>query len=164
VALRLTEPLAEFLESGASITMATADASGHPHAVRVTGAHVEQRSETVIVYLNRALASRTQANLELNPRLAVTFSRIIDHKSIQLKGNVRQVRETRPDERPAIENYIAAFSEQLYLTGLPRAITRRLKYWPSIAIEFGVSDVFVQTPGPRTGGRLEPEHIHDFLR
>ncbi len=37
---------------------------------------------------------------------------------------------------------------------MPRAIARRMIWWPSVAIEIEVADVFVQTPGPGAGARL----------
>jgi hypothetical protein len=30
-----------------------------------------------------------------------------------------------------------------------------MRYWPSIAVEIDLADVFVQTPGPGAGRRLE---------
>ena len=49
----------------------------------------------------------------------------------------------------------AAFAEVLYITGIPRATTLRLNVWPSIALTFGVTDIFTQTPGPNAGERMK---------
>ena len=38
--------------------------------------------------------------------------------------------------------------------GIPRALTRGLLWWPSTAVDFEVSDVYTQTPGPDAGERL----------
>ena len=60
-----------------------------------------------------------------------------------------------PEERAIQERYLAAYVEQLYLVGLPRGMTRKIRYWPSMVIELEIESVFVQTPGVGAGRRLE---------
>ena len=57
-------------------------------------------------------------------------------------------------EREVQELYLAAYVEQLAMAGIPRAMSRRLAFWPSIAIDIDVADVFNQTPGPQAGTRM----------
>ena len=39
--------------------------------------------------------------------------------------------------------------------GIPRTVTRNLPWWPSIAVEADITDIFTQTPGPNAGERLQ---------
>ena len=55
----------------------------------------------------------------------------------------------------AAAGYLAQFRETLYLIGLPRSLTARFNGWPVVAVTFEVRDVFLQTPGPGAGKRLE---------
>ena len=53
------------------------------------------------------------------------------------------------------QRYLAAFVDQLYMVGVPRALGRRMRTAPSVAVTFEVEEVFAQTPGPGAGRRLE---------
>ena len=46
------------------------------------------------------------------------------------------IAQTREAEREIVSRYHAAFSEVLFLTGMPRATTRQLNTWPSYAVTF----------------------------
>jgi hypothetical protein len=107
------------------------------------------------VYVPSDLAARTLANLEDNGAVAVTFSQISNHKTLQVKGKLVALRRTRRNERPLQESWLAAFAEQLHMTGFSRRIGRRLRYWPSLALELQIHELFAQTPGPGAGRRIE---------
>jgi hypothetical protein len=108
------------------------------------------------VYVAEVLAARTVENLRDNGQIAVTFSRPLTHYSIQVKGAYSGIRAAGADDLPLLQRYQAAYTEQLHAVGLPRAVAARLVFWPSLAIDFSAGDLFVQTPGPSAGRRLEP--------
>jgi hypothetical protein len=83
--------------------------------------------------------------------VALSLTRPSDDKSMQIKGKSRGVREATEAERSTQELLRGAMVEQLAVVGLPRAFTRRMPFWPSVAIDIDVTDVFVQTPGPSAG-------------
>ncbi|HLV66265.1 MAG TPA: hypothetical protein VKY73_10660 [Polyangiaceae bacterium] len=151
----LPEALTEFVEGGMSILVGTRDAALRPEASRGVGASVSPDRSRLTVYLNVAVADRTLANIDENGEIAVTFSRVVDHRTFQVKGKVLGVRRSGKKDRGIQEQWLAAFVEQLYLAGLPRSISRRLRFWPSVAVEFEIHDVFAQTPGPGAGRKLE---------
>jgi hypothetical protein len=156
LALPLTEELVEFIESGVSLLVGTRDASLRPECLRGVGAAVSADRKRLTVYLSSATAERTLSNLEQNGEIAVSFSRIIDHRTIQAKGKVVGIRPSGPDDRLIQERYLASFVEQVYLVGLPRTITRRLRISPSVAVDFEIREMFAQTPGPGAGRRIAP--------
>lgn len=153
--MRLTEQHVELIESGASILIGTRDAALCPECLRGLGAAVHPSREAVTVYANAALAERTLANAALGEPIALTFSRIWDHYTIQLKGPVIETRPATEAERALQERYLAAFAEQLNLVGLPRSVTRQVRLWPSVALTASVRELFLQSPGPGAGRRLE---------
>ncbi len=151
----LPEEWVEFVESGVSILVGTRDEALRPEASRAVGAAISPDRRRLQVFAPEATSSRTCENAAATLRVAVTFSRPFDHRSIQLKGPVVAVRPALPEERAIQERYLAAYVEQLYLVGLPRGMTRKIRYWPSMVIELEIESVFVQTPGVGAGRRLE---------
>lgn len=151
---RLSDELVELVESGVSMLVGTCDAAGRPEAVRGLGARVSEDRRRVTVMLNAALAARTRDNLLEHGRLAVAFSRIFDHRTIQLKGHVVSIRDGDPGDHALQERYVVAFAEQVSLAGLPRSVVRNVRLEPCLVVELEVDALFEQTPGPRAGEAL----------
>ena len=150
----LCDEVVELLGSGVVISVATRDAALAPELVPAMGSRPGRDRRTLTVFVPRVLAGATLANLEDNGHLAVTATRPSDHKSLQIKGRARGVRDAADADRPMLEMLRGAMIEQLATFGMPRTITRRLTFWPSVAIDVDVNDVFVQTPGPGAGRPL----------
>jgi hypothetical protein len=144
----------ELMSSGVAIAVATRDADCAPECTVGMGVHIARDRRAITVYVPRALAAPTLLNIALNHEIAINLSRPSDDKSLQVKGTVRAVRDSGPDDRAAQENYRGALVEQYAGVGVPRAITRTIAWWPSVAIEIDVRDVFIQTPGPAAGDRV----------
>ncbi len=152
---RLSKELVELIEGGTSILVGTRDAALRPELVRGVGALVGPDRASLTVFVPAELAARTLANLEHNGAIAVTFSQLSNHRTVQVKGKLRSLRRSRKNERPHLERYVAAFAEQVHFTGCSRRIVRRLRFWPSVALEIAIRDLFAQTPGPGAGRRIE---------
>lgn len=152
---QIPKELLELVEGGASILVGTRDAALRPECLRAVGAELGPDRSTLVVYVPSELAARTIANLESNGAIAVTFSQISNHHTLQVKGKLRTLRRSRKNERGLQERWLAAFTEQLHMTGFSRRIGRRLRYWPSVALELEIDELFTQTPGPGAGRRIE---------
>lgn len=153
--VQLPKELLELVEGGASIQVGTRDAKLRSECLRAVGAAVGADRSTLVVYVPSELAARTLANLEDNGAVAVTFSQISNHKTLQVKGKLVTLRRARRSERALQERWLAAFAEQLHMTGFSRRVARRLRYWPSLALELEIHELFAQTPGPGAGRRIE---------
>lgn len=151
----IPEDLVEFVESGVAILVGTRDAALRPDAIRGFGLAVHPGRTRVTVFLGAGTATRARANAEANGSIAVCLSRPIDNFTLQLKGHAVEVRAAEDAERAVVDRYGASYLEQLFLVGIPRTLARRIRMWPALAITFDVSDIFVQTPGPGAGQRLE---------
>ena len=110
---------------------------------------------SLLLLMNAATAARTVANLGAGSPIAMTFSRPVDHRTVQVKGTCLTVRPAAPHEQAAAERYLALFTEGLYVVGMARAIVRRLRVTPALVAEVLVRELYHQTPGPGAGRRLE---------
>ena len=143
----------ELFESGASIVIGTRDAMRRPEVARAGGAKVDRTANRITVFLAEAVAGRTVANLSANGDIAVSFTAVYSHRSIQAKGKVVSVAPAADSERDVVKHYMSAWAEVLYQTGIPRAVTLQCASWPAVAITFDVRETFNQTPGPKAGDR-----------
>jgi hypothetical protein len=150
----LPADLADFLQSGVSILVGTRDSELRPAATRGMGASIDPECRTLTLYLPEATAERTLANLRDNGRIAMTFSRAIDHRSIQIKGKCTLIRAATAAERAVQGRYLELLIESFTLIGLPRRELERATYWPSFAVEVAVGELYEQTPGPQAGSPL----------
>jgi hypothetical protein len=154
-AVALPEELVDFLESGASMLVGTRDGALRPECLRAAGCIVDPDRSSLRVLMNAATAARTVANLEAGSPIAVTFSRPVDHRTVQVKGTCRRVRPADSNEHEVAERYLALFTEALYVVGMSRAMVRRMRVAPTVVAEIQVLELFHQTPGPGAGRRLE---------
>ena len=147
----LPEDLVEFLESGVSIIIATRDARLRPEVLRGLGAQVAPDRRSVDVFVNAELSQRLLSDIADNARIAVAFSRIHDHRTVQLKGVVLDVSDVSREQSVELERYRVAFAEQVAMAGLPRSVTRRMRIEPAKALRVQFDQGFNQTPGPGAG-------------
>jgi len=150
----LPAELVEFVESGVSILVGTRDARLRPEALRACGAIVAPDRRSITILMNELTSQRTVANLRAGSPLAVTFSRPIDYRTVQIKGPCRDVRAADAREGDAARKYLAQFCEQLYLVSISRAFTARLRVSPTLATVLEIHELFEQTPGPGAGRKL----------
>ncbi|HSP19820.1 MAG TPA: hypothetical protein VLQ79_09905 [Myxococcaceae bacterium] len=143
--------LSEFLTSGLSLGVASRDDRLVPDVVRPAGIRVEPGGEEVSIFLAAAIGGQLLKNLESNRRIAVVASNVQDNRSVQIKGQVVEVRPARDDERPLMDQYRARYSRMLEPLGVPRSFALRTQIWPAVAITFRVEALFLQTPGPSAG-------------
>jgi hypothetical protein len=149
----LCDEVIELMTSGV-ISLGTRDAALQPECVPVMGARPHRDRTALTIFVPRALAAPTLANLEDNGQVAISVTRPSDDISMQIKGRAVVVGEATDADRAAQEQFRGGLVEQLAFVGLPRTITRRMAWWPSVVIKVQVEDVFVQTPGPGAGRRF----------
>lgn len=147
----LPEEHVTFVESGVSVLVGTRDSGMRPFGMRAMGVKVHSDRKTLTVFIPNPTGEKTLANLRDNGRIALTFTRPYDHRSMQLKGAALSLRETSEEERPFLESYVEGWARHLELVGLPRAIGSRLTYWPATAVDVRIEASFHQTPGPSAG-------------
>lgn len=150
----LSEEIAEFVASGVDVVVATRDENLMPESMMAIGAKPHPDLRNFTVYLPEALADATVRNLLRNGGVAITLVRPRDHKALQIKGKFVTLRRSTEADREIQALGRAGLIEQFASIGIPRPVTRRLVWWPSLAIEMCVSQVYLQTPGPGAGEPL----------
>jgi hypothetical protein len=150
----LSEELAELVASGVDVYVATRNAGLEPESMLAMGVKIHADGYGLTVYLPEALSAATVANLRDNAQIAITMARPRDHHAVQIKGRSLQIRRSEAADRELQAVCRAALVEQFAWVGIPRSATRRLVWWPSLAVDVEVGDVFVQTPGPQAGEPL----------
>lgn len=150
----ITEELAEFLESGLSITVATRDAELQPDGAIAWAARVHDDRSRLTVFLHDPAAREMLRNLKTHPQIAIAFDRPTSHRACQVKGLFASSRRARAAERAVVESQVEGFVADLDAIGIPRAMVAGWTTWPCIALEVVVTELFEQTPGPGTGGPL----------
>lgn len=150
----LSRELSEFVQSGVSVQVGTRDSALVPEAVRAAGAEVEPGGARLVVFVPVATAERTVANLADNGRIAICFSRIEDHRTIQIKGRASAVVAASDAQRARVDRYRAEFAQNLAFVGLPQRLGFRIASWPCHAVTVEIETIWVQTPGPGAGEAL----------
>jgi len=150
----LSEDIVELIASGVAVSVGTRDERLQPEAMLGIGVRVHPDFRTFTVYVPEALAAATVKNLQHNGEIAVALARPHDHKSVQIKGRLRELRRATEADRDIQAVGRSALVEQFAGIGIPRPMTRRLVWWPSLAIEIDVRHVYQQTPGPGAGELL----------
>ncbi len=151
---RISAELAEFLQSGLSIVLATRDDELQPDGAVAWAARVHEGGEHLTVYLHEQAAREMLRNLERQPMIALDFDRPTSHRACQVKGNVLASRPARDDERPLVDAQVEGFAVDLEEIGIPREMQTGWQTWPCMAFEMEVTQLFEQTPFPGTGGPL----------
>lgn len=146
--------LKEFLESGISVLVGSRDRLLVPEAIRGFGLRVEADGRELVVFVPDAWGRRTVANLRDNGRIAVAAARPMDHRSVQVKGSVVEIRPGDDDDRAALESYRERLVGHFGAIGFPPRILHRLDAWPCHTVRLAVEALFEQTPGPRAGAPL----------
>lgn len=152
----LTAEVASFLESGLVLFVATRDAALLPSGAPAAGLRVGPDGRHVTVFLPVRPAARVIEDLRANGELAVTASRPIDYRTLQLKGRVVRLGPAPEEDAAFVRAYRASFAAQLGKVGWVPAQANGIVSWPCVAAELAVRELFEQTPGPRAGARLDP--------
>ncbi len=150
----LPPELAAFIQSGISVTVAVRDADLRPDGARAWAVQVHEDGTHLTVFLYAKTAPALLAKLEAHPEIALDIDAPMTHRACQLKGLFTGSRRAKAGERALVERQVEGFLTELETIGIPRALTAGWLYWPCVAFEVRVSEVFEQTPGPGAGEPL----------
>jgi hypothetical protein len=151
----LPPELYALLEGPCVMYLATRNAALEPLSVLAFGLQSAGDDREVTVFLPASLSPMILANLRDNGQMAVTLVRPSDHRALQIKGVWLGERRTTDDDRAFLTRYKDVMLNEMGQVGVPRSVWNRIAWWPSVALRMEVRDVFVQTPGPSAGRRVE---------
>ena len=149
----IEDALKDFIESDVATIVGSAESPERPQiawgwAPRVAGEGV------VEVFLDAERAERTIANLHKNPRIAITMAQPVSYRSVQLKGDFRDVGPPSEADKAYVQQRREGFLSACVLVGDPPEAIRNLWLDDVVRIAFSVDQAFDQTPGPDAGKPL----------
>ncbi len=154
----LSEDIAAFCQSGISIIVAARGSDGDPVASLALGCTIDTAG-SVRILLQRSANEALLDALMTGSRIAATFSRPADHRSIQLKGSDVALPGTRAEDEEALAAQCVGMTRDLVEAGYPQAFAVgycEFAFPDIVVVAFDPKQVFAQTPGPEAGSRLLP--------
>jgi len=154
----ISAAVAEFIQSGLSITVAARGARLVPSIAKAVACRVDADRRGVTVLLFGAGAAAVCRDIEHNQQVAVCFSRPSNHETVQLKGSDARSQPATPQDVAAARRSLDLFAEDLGPMGWGPGYVDTL-FWRNpdelLAIRFTPQGAFAQTPGPAAGTRLK---------
>jgi hypothetical protein len=147
-----------FCQSGISVIAGVRDPERGPVAAVALACRILP-AQTVRILLPRSGNEPMLQALMSGSGLAVTFSRPITHRSIQLKGQTAKVVAADPEDLREVKRQCAILHAELVSVGYPASFCSGYLHHAAddlVAIDFVPQSAFVQTPGPGAGGALLP--------
>jgi hypothetical protein len=151
--------LVRFLEQYANVAFAgIRDRDLVPFGHRVSGWQVGADRRTMTVLFPEESLDRLLELLRHNGELAVTVEEFPSHETYQFKGHYLRHRELREDDTEIVDRVRRRFAKSLrpIYADVPEDILKSFVSPPSLAVEFEVHEIYLQTPGPGAGTRLIP--------
>jgi hypothetical protein len=153
----IPEKIARFLEQRANVAFAgTRNRDLVPFGHRVSGWCIgaDGRSLTAFIPEPAGLVESLQENGEL----ALTVEDFPSHETYQFKGRYVSHRPAHREDLAIVDRIRERFIKNMRAVYpvLPEGIAGAFTSKPALAVEFEVSEIYVQTPGPGAGARIVP--------
>jgi hypothetical protein len=153
----IPEKIARFLEQRANVAFAgTRNRDLVPFGHRVSGWCIgaDGRSLTAFIPEPAGLVESLQENGEL----ALTVEAFPAHETYQFKGRYVSHRPAHREDLAIVDRIRERFIKNMrtVFPVLPEGIAGAFTSKPALAVEFEVSEIYVQTPGPGAGARIVP--------
>jgi hypothetical protein len=148
-----------FLEQYANLGFAgTRSRELVPFGHRVSGWRLDGDGRTLTALVAELFTDHLVESLEDNGEFALTVGEFPSHETYQFKGRYRSHRPLRAEDHEAIDRIRERFVKSMrhLYADAPEPALKAFIPQPSVAVEFEVSEVYLQTPGPGAGVRLVP--------
>lgn len=148
---------AAFIQTGVSISVASANAERLATMARGMGCKLIDGGQRVSIFVQRSQSVELLANIASSRRVACVFSLPSSNRTVQLKGMDAQWGPFDPADLPVIQKHIADFVVQVVPLGTPEAVVHQLLHdRPDdlATVTFTPNASFSQTPGPKAGEAL----------
>src|ERR1700753_2254062 len=117
-------PLAELLETGVAVMVASRDAELRTHVTRGWGGPLDAPPGDLVLALTLQPGCPVLDDLRANGLIAINLARPVNYQSMQLKGVVRSIGDCSPEQRARIDAHVARFVDETESVGSPRIIGR----------------------------------------
>jgi hypothetical protein len=151
--------IVRFLEQHANLAFAgTRDRDLVPYGHKVCGWRVDADQCTMTAFVPEEFTPGLVASLQENGELAVTVEEFPSHETYQFKGRYLRDRAVRHDDVEIVDRIRRRFVRSLrpIYADVSEDVLNAFVSNPSLAVEFEVLEIYLQTPGPGAGTRLVP--------
>ena len=155
----IPEKIAQFLEQRANVAFAgTRNRDLVPFGHRVSGWCIAADGHTMTAFTPEPFTAGLVESLQENGELALTVEDFPAHETYQFKGRYVSHRPAHRDDNAIVDPIRERFIKNMraIFPGLPVGLVGAFTSKPAFAVEFEVSEIFVQTPGPGAGARIVP--------
>ena len=152
----IDQPLGAFLESPVMIVVATRGAEMVPAITRGLGAVRHPEGGVIDVFASASQWPQALGHLAPGDAVAVTFCRPTDYQTYQIKGELQAFSPADTGDADRAGAYLREVTGVLRGLGVePRQIACWLTLDGLVRLTIQPLEVFLQTPGPNAGARLE---------
>ena len=155
----IPEKIARFLEQRANVAFAgTRSRDLLPLGHRVSGWRMGADGRTLTAFLPEPFTAGLVESLQDNGELALTVEDFPAHETYQFKGRYVRHRPVQGEDIAIVDRIRERFMKSMRAV-FPMAPERTLGAFilrPALSVEFEVSAIYVQTPGPGAGARIMP--------
>jgi hypothetical protein len=151
--------LVRFLENYANVAFAgTRDRNLVPFGHRVCGWRVGADHATITIFFPDEFLDKLLQALEQTGELAITLEEFPSHETYQFKGHYLRHRAIEDADLEIVERTRRRWVRSIkpMYPDRPEHVLRAFVSPPSMAVDFEVREIFLQTPGPGAGSRLFP--------
>ena len=151
--------LVRFLDHHANVAYAgIRDRDLVPFGHRVCGWRVGADQRTMTILFPDEFHRRLLELLQENGELAVAVEEFPSHETYQFKGRYLQDRGIQDGDMEIVDRVRRRFVKALkpMYPNAPENVLSAFVSPPSLAVEFEVLEIYLQTPGPGAGTRLIP--------
>ena len=155
----IPEKIARFLEQRANVAFAgIRNRDLVPFGYRVAGWCIGADGRTLTALTSEPLTAGLAESLQENGELALTVEDFPSHETYQFKGRYVSHRPAQREDSAIVDRIRERFMKHMktVFPVVPEGIVEAFTSKPAFALEFDVSEIFVQTPGPGAGARLVP--------
>ena len=147
----------ELLNTRCDVVVASRSPKHVPSVCWGMGGHIHDDRSTVSVWLRKDQALRLLDDIEATGAVSAVFNVPYSTVSFQLKGSDARVRPVAPADLPILEVHCRNMVRELALVDFGEIFARTFFEQPAdslVAVDFTVTSMFEQTPGPRAGKAL----------
>lgn len=153
----ISQKLVDFVQGPTLHFVGSRNAKLRPNFTWAFGATVNAGEDAITFYVPDVEGAETLRNFEDNGMVALTMSEASTHETYQFKGKCLSIRPSEDKDTAIQDIHRSKLIAHLGPLGYGEAIWSGFTIYPSTAVTFKVEDVFVQTPGPGAGSKLELE-------
>lgn len=152
--------VAAFMEGPVMILLSTCGKDRRAHIACGSGARFDRDRGRIEVLFSSAQWRDVAENAAPERPIAVTFTRPSDYRTYQVKGRIDEVAPAQDADAARGRAYVESMTAEMARLGIsPSQLSHTLVATGLARIRFRPTDLFVQTPGPDAGARIDIERL-----